>query len=45
MPQTLSWKSTAARPEAFTALDYFFDDQQALRYATHWGRIWVDMKT
>ena len=32
-------------PESFSALDYFFDDQQALKYATRWGRIWVDMKT
>jgi len=31
-------------PEAFAALDYFFDDEQALKYATNWGRIWVDMK-
>lgn len=32
-------------PESFPALDYFFDDQQALKHATHWGRIWGDMKT
>lgn len=30
-------------PETFAALDYFFDDEQALRYATRWGRIWVDL--
>jgi hypothetical protein len=31
-------------PETFAALDYyFFDDEQALKYATHCGRIWVDM--
>ena len=28
----------------FNALDYFYDGEQALRYATAWGRIWVDMK-
>jgi hypothetical protein len=32
-------------PEAFAALDYFFDVEQALKYATSWGRIRVDMKT
>ncbi|WP_353557925.1 hypothetical protein [Paraburkholderia terrae] len=26
----------------FRALDYFYDARQALRYATRWGRIWVD---
>ncbi|SEF13448.1 hypothetical protein SAMN02787142_8066 [Burkholderia sp. WP9] len=26
----------------FSALDYFYDARQALRYATRWGRIWVD---
>src|ERR1700676_4902491 len=31
--------------EAFAALDYFFDDEEALKYATDWGRIWVDLKT
>jgi hypothetical protein len=30
-------------PETFAALDYFFDDEQALKYATHWGQICVDM--
>ncbi|SMG52653.1 hypothetical protein [Paraburkholderia susongensis] len=26
----------------FRALDYFYDAGQALRYATRWGRIWVN---
>ncbi|BFG80013.1 hypothetical protein PTKU46_80470 [Paraburkholderia terrae] len=26
----------------FRALDHFYDARQALRYATRWGRIWVD---
>ncbi|MFC4704036.1 MULTISPECIES: hypothetical protein [Paraburkholderia] len=26
----------------FHALDHFYDAGQALRYATRWGRIWVD---
>lgn len=26
----------------FRALDHFYDGRQALRYATRWGRIWVD---
>jgi len=26
----------------FRALDHFYDAQQALRYATRWGRVWVD---
>jgi hypothetical protein len=32
-------------PQSFSALDYFYDGEQALTYATAWGRIWVDMKT
>ncbi|SEB93456.1 hypothetical protein SAMN02787142_0588 [Burkholderia sp. WP9] len=32
-------------PQTFAALDYFHEGEQALRYATAWGRIWVDMKT
>jgi hypothetical protein len=32
-------------PQTFSALDYFYDGEQALKYATAWGRIWVDMKT
>jgi hypothetical protein len=31
-------------PRTFNALDYFYDGEQALKYATAWGRIWVDMK-
>jgi hypothetical protein len=31
-------------PRTFDALDYFFDHEQALSYATNWGRLWVDMK-
>jgi hypothetical protein len=31
-------------PKAFAALDYIFDREQALRYATSWGRFQVDMK-
>jgi hypothetical protein len=29
-------------PHRFPALDYFYDAQQAVSYATQWGRIWVD---
>jgi hypothetical protein len=29
-------------PHSFSALDYFFDHEQAVNYATRWGRIWVD---
>jgi len=32
-------------PKAFPAPDYFFEDEQALKYAPHWGPIWVDMST
>jgi hypothetical protein len=31
-------------PRSFSALDFFYDGEQALKYATAWGRIWVDMK-
>jgi hypothetical protein len=32
--------------EAYTfhALDYFYDEQQAVTYATQWGRLWVDSR-
>lgn len=33
------------KSETFAALDYFFDDELALQYATHWGRIWVDSRS
>jgi hypothetical protein len=29
-------------PYTFHALDYFYDAQQAVSYATQWGRLWVD---
>ncbi|MDE1179793.1 hypothetical protein [Paraburkholderia sp.] len=30
--------------QSFSGLDFFYDGEQALAYATAWGRIWVDMK-
>lgn len=32
-------------PQAFASLDLFYDHEQAMQYATVWGRIWVDSKT
>jgi len=32
-------------PRAFNSLDFFYDHEQAIGYATTWGRIWVDLKT
>jgi len=32
-------------PQAFNSLDFFYDDEQAISYATIWGRIWVDSRT
>lgn len=32
-------------PKALVALDYFFEDEQALKSASHWGRMWADMST
>jgi hypothetical protein len=29
-------------PRSFPALDFFFDHEHAVNYATRWGRIWVD---
>ena len=29
----------------FSTLDYFFDREHALIYASSWGRIWVDMNS
>jgi hypothetical protein len=29
-------------PRSFPALDFFFDHEQAVNYATRWGRIWID---
>jgi hypothetical protein len=43
MPQTLLSRKPGRAPETFAALDYFFDDEPALRYAARWGRIWVDL--
>lgn len=31
-------------PQAFTSLDFFYDHEQAIDYATAWGRIWVDSR-
>ena len=37
---------TAAANESdarsFDALDYFFDEEHALAYASRWGRMWID---
>ncbi|MEW9583714.1 transcriptional regulator [Paraburkholderia sp. DGU8] len=27
---------------SFDALDYFFDEENALAYACRWARVWVD---
>jgi hypothetical protein len=27
---------------SFDALDYFFDEEHALDYASSWGRLWID---
>lgn len=32
-------------PRTFSTLDYFFDREHALSYASSWGRIWVDMNS
>jgi hypothetical protein len=29
-------------PRSFPALDYFFDHEQAVNYATRWGRLRID---
>ena len=29
-------------PRSFPALDFFFDHEHAVNYATRWGQIWVD---
>jgi hypothetical protein len=31
-------------PQTFKSLDFFYDDEQAISYATVWGRIWVDSR-
>jgi len=30
------------RAYSFDALDYFFDEEHALAYASDWGRMWID---
>jgi hypothetical protein len=37
-------KSSAqqGRAYSFDALDYFFDEEHALAYASRWGRLWID---
>jgi hypothetical protein len=29
---------------SFDALDYFFDEEHALAYASRWGRLWIDSR-
>ncbi|WOD14267.1 hypothetical protein [Paraburkholderia kirstenboschensis] len=31
-------------PQTFDALDFFYDDEQAISYATVWGLIWVNSR-
>ncbi|REG48818.1 hypothetical protein B0G80_5116 [Paraburkholderia sp. BL6669N2] len=31
-------------PRTFDSLDFFYDDEQAISYATVWGLIWVDSR-
>jgi len=39
-------KISAAQAPAsqFPELDYFFEEAQAVAYATRWGRMWIDSK-
>jgi hypothetical protein len=35
--------ASQARPAyVFDALDYFFESDLAIAYATRWGRLWID---
>jgi hypothetical protein len=29
----------------FDALDYFFDADHAIAYASHWARLWIDLRS
>jgi hypothetical protein len=30
------------RAYSFSAIDYFFDEENALAYASRWARVWID---
>ncbi|KVT65292.1 hypothetical protein [Burkholderia ubonensis] len=31
-----------SRTVSFDAIDFFFEEEHALAYASRWGRLWVD---
>ncbi|MXN79578.1 transcriptional regulator [Burkholderia sp. 4701] len=31
-----------SRAMSFDAIDFFFEEEHALAYASRWGRLWVD---
>ncbi|MGU7774834.1 transcriptional regulator [Burkholderia sp. MR1-5-21] len=31
-----------SRAVSFDAIDFFFEEEHALAYASRWGRLWVD---
>ncbi|KVD14915.1 hypothetical protein [Burkholderia ubonensis] len=31
-----------SRAVTFNAIDFFFEEEHALAYASRWGRLWVD---
>lgn len=37
-------KASGASPRSvsFDAIDFFFEEEHALAYASRWGRLWVD---
>ncbi|CAN0624829.1 hypothetical protein LIG30_4475 [Burkholderia sp. lig30] len=40
---TIAKASTgASRAYSFDAIDFFFEEEHALAYASRWGRLWVD---
>ena len=39
---TIERATGPARAYSFDAIDFFFDEEHALAYASRWGRMWVD---
>ena len=31
-----------SRAVSFDAIDFFFEEEHALAYASRWGRLWID---
>lgn len=37
-------KTGTSRAYSFDAIDFFFEEEHALAYASRWARLWIDMQ-